>query len=157
MTSGEEPTATTFRARIPVRYKAALGVLGLTAAGGSALAALEAGPLPLVTGLLIAAVFVPILMMTARISVGEDGVRIRVAALFSTQIRYGEITGISAGPVTGLREGMGLRILPDGTGYLVGGPSIRIDCGNTCVVVSCTHPEQLLACLGPRLEAAAGR
>ena len=156
MTSGEERPVATSRTAIPVRYRVVLGSLGFAAAAGSVIAALEEGPGLLAMGLLMAAVFAPVMMMTARIEVGEQGVRIRVAAIFSTEIRYREITGVSAGPVTGLREGMGLRILPDGTGYLVGGPSVRIECGGTAVLVSCSDPGRLLDAVAPRLGTAPG-
>lgn len=139
---------------MPVRHRVLLGVLGFTAIAGTAVAALEAGPLALGAGLFIAAIFVPILLMTARISVSGQSIRIRVAAVFATEIPYREITGVSAGPVTGLREGMGLRIIPDGSGYLVGGPSVRIECGKTAVLVSCSNPDRLLDALAPHLSAA---
>ncbi|WP_160667924.1 hypothetical protein [Pseudarthrobacter sp. ATCC 49987] len=66
----------------------------------------------------------------------------RVAGLFSTKIAYKEITVVSTGPSTGIREGMGLRVLPGGgTGYLVGGPTVRIQGAGTWLLVSCADPE----------------
>ncbi|MDK1360721.1 hypothetical protein QNO00_10640 [Arthrobacter sp. zg-Y1219] len=156
MTSGEENQAATFRTAMPARYRGILGGLGFATVAGTVIAALEEGPLALGAGLFIAVIFVPVLLMTARISISEQGIRIRVAAVFATEIPYREITGVSVGPVTGLREGMGLRILPDGTGYLVGGPSVRIECGRTAVLVSCRSPDRLLDALAPHLSAASG-
>lgn len=141
---------------MPVRYRLILGLLGLVSAAGTVAAALDTDPAALWVGVFILVIFVPVLLMTARVSVGGQGVRIRVA-FFSTEIAYREITAVSAGPVTGLREGMGLRILPDGTGYLVGGPSVRIDCGSTAVLVSCREQERLLACLAPHVKTVPGR
>ncbi|MCQ1954787.1 hypothetical protein [Arthrobacter sp. zg-Y238] len=146
MSSGGEAETTTFRTGLPARYRLTLGLLGLVAAGGTVIATLEAGPMPLVLGLLIAVVFVAVLMMTARIRVGPESVQIRVV-VFATEIPYPDITRATAGPVTGLAEGMGLRILPGATGYLVGGPSVRIECGQSAVLVSCREPERLLSCL----------
>ncbi|WAP52053.1 hypothetical protein OL239_01630 [Arthrobacter sp. ATA002] len=93
----------------------------------------------------------PIVMMTARVRVGGEGLHIRVAGIISTEVKYREIRAISAGPVTGLRYGMGLRVLPEGTGYLVGGPSVRIECAGGDVLVSCGEPDRLLAAVVPRL------
>ncbi|WP_341394450.1 hypothetical protein [Arthrobacter sp. G119Y2] len=156
MTSGDE-TTTMFRTRMPVRYRLILGLLGLISAAGTVAAALDADPAVLWVGAFIVLIFVPVLVMTARITVGGKGMEIRVAGMFSTEIPYREITAVSAGPDTGIREGMGLRILPDGTGYLVGGPSVRIDCGYTAVLVSCREPERLLACLAPHVNSVPGR
>ena len=146
-----------FRTPMPVRYRLILGLLGLVSAAGTVAAALDADPAVLWVGVFIVLIFGPVLLMTAKISVGAQGMGIRVAGMFSTEIPYREITAVSAGPVTGIREGMGLRILPDGTGYLVGGPSVRIDCGSTAVLVSCRDPERLLACLAPHVKSAPGR
>ncbi|GLB68962.1 hypothetical protein [Arthrobacter mangrovi] len=69
--------------------------------------------------------------------------------MFSTEVLYRDITEISAGPTTGLLQGMGLRILPrQGTGYLVGGPTVQIRTGNSTLLVSCTRPEEFIECLG---------
>ena len=154
MTPGETTAETTFRAAIPLRYRVILGILGFAAVAGSAVAALDGGgPAALVTAAFIAVIFVPVLLMTAKVSLSGQGIGIRVAGFFSTEVPYREITAVSAGPVTGLREGMGLRILPDGTGYLVGGPSVRIETGKTAVLVSCSHPERLIAAVSPHLSA----
>lgn len=151
MTPGETTAETTFRAAIPLRYRVILGTLGFVAVAGSAVAALEGGTAALVTAAFIAVVFVPVLLMTAKVSLSGQGIGIRVAGFFSTEVPYREITAVTAGPMTGLREGMGLRILPDGTGYLVGGPSVRIETGKTAVLVSCSHPERLIAAVSPHL------
>jgi hypothetical protein len=134
-----------------------LGGLGFVAVGGSVVAALEGGAAALVTGAAIAAIFVPVLLMSAKVSVRGQAIGIRVAGVFATEIPYREITAVTAGPVTGLREGMGLRILPDGTGYLVGGPSVRIETGKTAVLVSCNEPDRLLDCITAHLETSAGK
>ncbi|MCC9146251.1 MULTISPECIES: hypothetical protein [unclassified Arthrobacter] len=147
MIPGGEAETTTFRTVMPVRYRLIVGLLGFAATGGTVLATLGAGPAPFVVGLLMALAFSAVVMMTARVGVGPGSVQIRVAAVFATEIPYREIRGVSAGPVTGLREGMGLRILPGATGYLVGGPSIRIECGPIAVLVSCREPERLLSSL----------
>ncbi|WP_146363356.1 hypothetical protein [Arthrobacter yangruifuii] len=147
MNSRGEAETTTFTTRMPARYRLIVGVLGFAAAGGTVLATLDAGPVPVVVGLLMAAAFAAVVLMTARIHVGPESVQIRVAAVFATEIPFRDIRRASAGPVTGLAEGMGLRILPNATGYLVGGQSVRIECGQSAVLVSCREPERLLVCL----------
>lgn len=47
---------------------------------------------------------------------------------------------------------MGLRLLPgEGTGYLVGGPSIRLRSGNTTIIASCAAPEELVSLITARI------
>lgn len=157
MTSGDEPpTTATFSTVMPFRYRIVIGCLGFTATAGSVVAVWETGPWALAVGLFMAVVFLPVLFMKTRISVGAQDLQVRVLRVFSTKIRHRDITGLSAGPVTGLREGMGLRVLPDATGYLVGGPSVRIECGKSALLVSCNDPDGLQAALVPRLVAGPG-
>ena len=156
MTSGEGTQPQIFRTAIPTRYRLVLGILGLAVLAGTTLAALEAGPGVLVTGIFTAAIIAPMVFMTARIRVGAASLQIRVAGVFRTEVPYRDMRTVSVGPVTGLRYGMGLRILPEGTGYLVGGPSVRIQCLGSDVLVSCSEPERLLAAVVPRLARGPG-
>ncbi|WP_104160046.1 hypothetical protein [Arthrobacter sp. ZGTC212] len=153
MTSGEETQPRTFRTAIPLRYRLVLGLLGLSGAAACVLAVAEGGRAAVITGVLVAVLFLAVIMITVRLHVGEEGLRIRVAGIFSTEVPYREMTAVSRGPVTGMRHGMGLRILPEGTGYLVGGPSVRIECRTGNLLVSCSRPDELLAALAPRLSA----
>ncbi len=138
---------------MPLRYRLVLGLLGLPGAAGCVLAVAEGGRAAVITGVLVAGLFLAVIMITVHLHVGEEGLRIRVAGIFSTEVPYREMTAVSRGPVTGMRYGMGLRILPEGTGYLVGGPSVRIECRTGNLLVSCSHPDELLAALAPRLSA----
>lgn len=135
MKRGESARAE-FRTGMPTRYQTVL-----TGVGFVAVIVLSVTGQPWL-GLVIALVFVSALRMNARIRLGETDLSVRVAGLFSTTIAYREITAVSAGPSTGIREGMGLRVLPGGgTGYLVGGPTIRIQGGaGTWLLVSCADP-----------------
>ncbi len=153
MTLGETKQTQTFRTAIPLPYRLVLGLLGFAGAGGFVLAAAEGGPAVLITGILVAALFLAIIMMSVRLRLGEESLRIRVAGIFSTEVPYRDMTAVSPGPVTGLRYGMGLRILPDGTGYLVGGPTVLIGCRTGNVLVSCSRPDELLRALAPRVSA----
>ncbi|HSO92787.1 MAG TPA: hypothetical protein VLR70_16765 [Arthrobacter sp.] len=147
MMLGENATPVEFRTHMPLRYRAVLAVVGMAAVS----ILLATGPRPWLA-VFVAAVFAAVMTMTVRIRLGEAGLSIRVAGLFSTTIPYREISAVSAGPATGFVQGMGLRILPGGgTGYLVGGPSVRIQCGNTNVLVSCADPQELVRRIGARI------
>ncbi|WP_262106528.1 hypothetical protein [Arthrobacter sp. Marseille-P9274] len=78
---------TTFRAAMPRRYRVSL------------------------------ALFAAITMMAARLQLRENGVRISVAGLFSTEARYQDISDVAVGPATGL------------------------------LLVSCARPEEFIECL----------
>ena len=132
---------------MPTRYRVVLAAIGVPAV----LIVLAAGPSPWLASL-VAAVFLAAMMMTVRIRLEEAAVSIRVAGIFSTSIAYADLSTVSVGPATGLREGMGLRILPgEGTGYLVGGPSVRLQFADSAVLVSCADPEALIAGVSARI------
>lgn len=126
---------------MPMRYRIVLAVVCICAVA----ILLAAGPWPLLA-VLVTVAFAAAISMNVRVRLDEAGLSIRVAGLFSTTIPYWEISAVSAGPATGFLQGMGLRILPGGgTGYLVGGPSVRIQCGNNVVLVSCADAQRLVA------------
>ncbi|UKA55445.1 hypothetical protein LFT45_05855 [Arthrobacter sp. FW305-BF8] len=147
MMLGEDSRPVEFRTYMPLRYRAVLGVAGIAAV----LILLASGPSPWLA-VPVAAVFVAVTTMTARIRLGEVSMSIRVAGLFSTTIHYREISAVSVGPATRFAQGMGLRILSGGgTGYLVGGPSVRIQRDSNTVLVSCANPQALVARIGAHL------
>ncbi|MBM7848119.1 hypothetical protein [Arthrobacter roseus] len=77
--------------------------------------------------------------------------RIRVAGVFSTTISYGDISEVASAKETGIVERMRLRILPNSTtGYLVGGPSVRITTGSSAVLVSSSAPDKLVEAIERR-------
>jgi hypothetical protein len=144
---GEDAKPVELRTYVPLRYRAVLAVVGIAAV----FILLAAARWPWLA-VLVAAVFLATMSMTVRIRLDELGLSIRVAGLFSTTIPYQEISAVSAGPATGFLQGMGLRILPGGgTGYLVGGPSVRIHCSNTTVLVSCADPQGLVQRIGAHI------
>lgn len=101
---------------------------------------------------LLAALFIAVFSMRAVVRLGMNSVHIRVAGIFTTTIPYDQITEVATDRITGVREGMGLRVLPNKTtGYLVGGPSVRIyTSGGTAVLVSSSTPNELLEALRRR-------
>jgi uncharacterized membrane protein YhhN len=147
MTLGEASKPLELRTYMPMRYRSTLAVICIAAVS----ILLATGPWLLLAGL-VAAAFAAALTMNVRIRLDEVGLSIRVASFFSTTIPYHEISAVSAGPVTGFRQGMGLRILPGGgTGYLVGGPSVRIQCGDNAILVSCASAQKLVARVDARI------
>lgn len=132
---------------MPVQYRAGVLILGLLTTAAVVIPLSADAPIAtsLILLILLAALFTAVFSMRAVVHLGMDQVSIRVAGIFTTTISYQEITRVAPDKVTGLREGMGLRILPDKTtGYLVGGPSVRINTsGGTAVLVSSNSPDEL--------------
>lgn len=93
---------------------------------------------------LLSAVFFGVILMQASVRLNATEVSIRVVGIFSTTIPYHRIDEVAPWKSTGIASGMGLRVLPnETTGYLVGGPSVRITTGRTAVLVSSNAPEKL--------------
>lgn len=138
MDQGHKLPHETFRTRLPIRYRLGflgLGVLvsigvawGLSTDGVNG-AALVVTP--------IAAVFIYVILMQVTVRLEECEVSIKVGGIFATRIPYREIDTVTPGQTTGIGAGMGLRVMPNRTtGYLVGGPSVRITTGRSAVLVS---------------------
>jgi len=132
----EEIAGDELRTGMPVKYRAVLAVIGLLAAAVVTLSTGQAW-----AGVAMLLVFVSVGRMTARIRCDGTGVHLKVAGLFSTTVAYADIVEVTPGPETGLLEGMGLRVLRGGTGYLVGGPTLRMRANGAWVLVSCADPD----------------
>lgn len=144
----------TFRTRMPVRYQIVLLLIGAFATIGSATAMATASMTgAILLASLMAAVFLAVALMQASVRLEPSEVSIRVAGIFATTIPYRNIDDVTPWKSTGTGAGMGLRVLPHGTtGYLVGGPSVRITTGSTAVVVSSNTPENLSEAIEHRLK-----
>lgn len=144
---GHDVSDLTFRTLMPGRYRAGVLILGLVTT--SAVLVPLSFELPSVISpvlaILLAVFFTAVSLMRAVVRLGLQEVHIRVAGIFTTTIPYDQITGVVPDQATGVREGMGLRILPNKTvGYLVGGPSVRINTGGgSAVLVSSNTPSKL--------------
>lgn len=135
----------TFRTRMPVRYRIGLLLIGALATIGAAtaMATFSMSGAVLVAALLTA-VFLAVILMHASVHLEASQVSIKVAGIFATTIPYDTIDDVLPGKPTGIVAGMGLRVLPNRTtGYLVGGPSVRIMTGGSAVLVSSNTPEKL--------------
>lgn len=142
----------TFRTHMPARYQRVFLLIGaLTTLGSSTAMAPTSMTGAILVGTLIAAVFLAAILMQATVRLEANKVSIKVAVIFATTIPYDTIDNVTAGETTGIAAGMGLRILPNNTtGYLVGGPSVRITTGGTAVLVSSNTPEKLLEAIEHR-------
>ncbi|MDN3935917.1 hypothetical protein QWJ39_06285 [Arthrobacter sp. YD4] len=129
----DEKSGDELRTGMSVKYRAVLAVIGLLAAAVVTLSTGQAW-----AGVAMLLVFVSLGRMTARIRCDGTGVHLKVAGLFSTTVAYADIVDVTPGPETGL----GLRVLRGGgTGYLVGGPTLRIRANGAWVLVSCADPD----------------
>ncbi|KNC20411.1 hypothetical protein AC792_00860 [Arthrobacter sp. RIT-PI-e] len=131
---------------MPRRYRVGLLSIGVVAVAVAVLplALGDVGPLGLGVAAVTAGTFLLCLRMRAVVRLGTEELSIRVAGVFSTSIPYRTITGTAPDADTGFVQGMGLRKLPHRTtGYLVGGPTVRIGTGETAVLVSTEAPEEL--------------
>lgn len=146
MDRDQQKTAETFHARMPLKYRIGFLVLG-AASTISVTAGMMAGGLNgigLILGALMALLFVATVMMQAVVRLDAGELSISVARIFRTSIPYHRIDGVQPAKATGLGSGMGLRIMPNSTtGYLVGGPAVRISTGSTSVLVSTDAPTEL--------------
>lgn len=88
-----------------------------------------------------------------RLTVQTDGVEIVNSAVYRRKLRYGRITEVRVGPVTGLLQGAGLRPLGKGhTGYIAGGPTVTfVLSSGEIVTTSCPEPDAVVALVRPRL------
>ncbi len=153
MSNNQGDPSETFRTHMPRKYRIGLLLLGAGATILVVTGMLSDGlaGVGLVLGLLMAGAFIAIVMMQAVVRLDTDELTIRVAGVFSTTVPYRQIDGIAPDKITGLAAGMGLRKLPGNTtGYLVGGPSVRISTGSTDVVVSTDRPTELAAAVERR-------
>lgn len=136
----------------PVRWVATAAALGTLAAllpsavqpgwGGTAVF--------LAVGLLWAA----LLSMHASILVAPEEVTVGVMGMSDT-IPYAHVEAVEVGPSTGVREGVGVRFLKgaNSTGYVVGGPTVRITTRTTDYLVSARNPEAAVADIRGRMGA----
>jgi hypothetical protein len=122
---GRDGSELTFATGMPGPYRVGVLILGLLATSAFVvpLSAEISSVTSLVLVTLLAALFIAVFSMRAVVRLGMNGVHIRVAGIFSTTIPYDDITEVATDRVTGVREGMGLRVLQNKTtGYLVGVP-----------------------------------
>ncbi len=157
MNGGPDDPPQIFRTRMPARYSIGLLLLGAVVTVMVPLALVSEGSTgAAAVAVLLAVLFLGIALMRVTVRVGAGEVSIILAGIIRTAIPYHRIDAVSVAVPTGIAAGMGLRILPNSTtGYLVGGPAVRVTTGSTAVVVSAGRPEELVAAIGRRRGPAA--
>ena len=106
-------------------------------------------------GAVVIAVTLACIAMRVKIVVSDDGVTASVLGLFSKTISLKDITGVSVGPETGLKEGAGPRVVDGSSAYIVSGPTVRIEQGASSFIASAKNPEEVVADIQARLARAA--
>lgn len=101
----------------------------------------------LIVGVAVALSLIPIIFSSTRIDLLDASVKITTMKFFSKELAYSQIENVEVGPVTGLVQGAGLRVLGGGnTGYLTGGPSVTFTLANgSRVTASVRNPQHFLA------------
>lgn len=95
------------------------------------------------------------IVMRVKIVVSDDGVTASVLGLFSKTISLKDITGVSVGPETGLKEGAGPRVVDGSSAYIVSGPTVCIEQGASSFIASAKNPEEVVVDIQARLARAA--
>ncbi|MUK03569.1 hypothetical protein GM708_17720 [Vibrio cholerae] len=145
MHGGKESLRQNFQTRMPWVYRLGVLTLGGVVTVGVAWGMVARG----VSGaafvaFLLTVVFLSVALMQVTVKLEPTGVSVRVAGIFATYIPYHQIDEVGPDRPTGIAADMGVRMLPGSTtGYLVGGPSVRITIGCTSVLVSSDAPEEL--------------
>ncbi|AGS35508.1 hypothetical protein B841_10180 [Corynebacterium maris DSM 45190] len=96
-----------------------------------------------------AALALGLLALRVKLTVRSDGVTVSMLGNSET-IPASSITGVSRGPVTGIKEGAGLRFVGQtgrDTGYLVGGETVRIDAAAHSYLVSSDAVEDVITAI----------
>lgn len=86
-----------------------------------------------------------VLSMRVTLSVTEHAVSVTVAGIFNERIPLTAIDGVEPGPNTGIKEGAGARFIGNDMGYIVGGPTVRIQRSQQSVLVSVNSPADVIA------------
>ena len=103
-------------------------------------------------GVLVIIATVACIMMRVKIVVSDDDVVVSILGIFTKRIPLSDITGASIGPVTGLKEGAGPRVVDGAPAYIVSGPTVRIEQGRSSLIASAKNPEEVVADIKARLR-----
>lgn len=103
-------------------------------------------------GALVIIATVACLLMRVKIAVNDGEVAVSVFGVFTKRIPLREVTGVSIGPETGLKEGAGPRIVDGAPAYIVSGPTVRIEWGRSSLIASAKNPEEVVADIKARLH-----
>ncbi|MGJ9425278.1 hypothetical protein ACHABX_05480 [Nesterenkonia halotolerans] len=127
-------------------------ILGLSALPALLFAPPGLGITVLVLNLLIG---LAVAFLRVKITADEGGLHASCMKVFRVSFRWAEITAVEEGRETGVLEGAGYRVLPNGrVGLLVGGPTVEVRDARKAYVLSVADPENVVTEVRRRLDAA---
>lgn len=141
----------TFTRRLngPILILMVVAALGVLAATWPMIGSSSATAIGVVVLVASAALALGLLALRVKLTVRSDGVTVSMLGNSET-IPASSITGVGRGPVTGIKEGAGLRFVGKNgrdTGYLVGGETVRIDAAAHSYLVSSAAVEDVIAAI----------
>lgn len=98
------------------------------------------------------ALTVALARMKATIRVSDERVALSVMGL-SVEVPLSSIRSVSVGPVTGLKEGAGVRAVDDSDAYVVSGPTVKIETNTASYLASAERPGEVVEDIQSRLAA----
>lgn len=103
-------------------------------------------------GALVIAATLACIAMRVKLVVRDDAVTAFVLGVFKKTMSLDDITGVSVGPETGLKEGAGPRVVDGSGAHIVSGPTVRIDCSASSFIASAKYPEEVVADIQSRMS-----
>lgn len=98
------------------------------------------------------ALTVALARMKATIRVSDERVALSVMGL-SVEVPLSSIRSVSVGPVTGLKEGAGVRAVDNSDAYVVSGPTVKIETNTASYLASAERPGEVVEDIQSRLAA----
>lgn len=98
------------------------------------------------------ALTVALARMKATIRVSDERVALSVMGL-SVEVPLSSIRSVSVGPVTGLKEGAGVRAVDNSDAYVVSGPTVKIETNTASYLASAERPREVVEDIESRLAA----
>lgn len=86
------------------------------------------------------------------IRVNDERVALSVMGL-SVDVPLSSIRAVSVGPVTGLKEGAGVRAVDNADAYVVSGPTVKIETNTASYLASAERPGEVVEDIQSRLAA----
>ena len=145
------PEETTFTRRLngPVLILMIVAALGALAVAWSVIGSSSVTTIGVVVLVAAAALALGLLALRVKLTVRPDGVTVSMLGNSET-IPASSIIGVGRGPVTGIKEGAGVRFVGEtgrDTGYLVGGETVRIDAAAHSYLVSSDAVEDVITAI----------
>ena len=145
------PEETTFTRRLngPVLILMIVAALGVLAVAWSVIGSSSVTTIGVVVLVAAAALALGLLALRVKLTVRSDGVTVSMLGNSET-IPASSIIGVGRGPVTGIKEGAGVRFVGEtgrDTGYLVGGETVRIDAAAHSYLVSSDAVEDVITAI----------